>query len=188
MNSNFKKFYEEYERLFEKKKASSSNSNRVLGKEENTQTNKNIKSSQKENIHNNIVIPFGYEKNNKNNIREHTNLENEINMLEKKSYYFKSKKVFNPMKNIIAGKKVFYKKNGKSEKFNLYIENEIGLNIFDNKTNIQSSEEDYDSDDMIIMDGKSKAEEDLFEAVENIKKNKYKNICNYQKYYVNKNL
>ena len=66
MNSNFKKFYEEYERLFEKKKASSSNSNRVLGKEENTQTNKNIKSSQKENIHNNIVIPFGYEKNNKN--------------------------------------------------------------------------------------------------------------------------
>ena len=41
---------------------------------------------------------------------------------------------------------------------------------------------------MIIMDGKCKAQEDLMDAVENIKKNKFKNIFNYQKYYVNKKL
>ena len=91
------------------------------------------------------------------------------------------------MKNIIAGKKEFYKKNGKSENFILYTENELGLNTFDKKlnSNIFNSEEDYDSDDMIIMEGKYKVQEDLIDAIENIKKNKFKNIYNYQKYYVN---
>ena len=187
MSTNFKQFYEEYSKIFEKKKISS-NSNRVLGKEENIETNKNIKSFQKENNPNNTVIPFGYEKSNKNNVKENTNLENEIKTLEQKSYVAKSKKVYIPMKNIIAGKKVFYKKDGKSENFSLYNENGIKLNVFDKqlKTNVFNSEEDYDSDDMIIMDGKNKATEDLIEAVENIKKNKYKYIYNYQKYYVNK--
>ena len=184
--SNIKRFYEEYTKHCEKKKTSS-NSNRVLGKEENIQTNKSIKSFQKENIHNNAIIPFGYEKSNINNKAGHTYLENEKKNLEKKSGCLKKKKLNFPMKNIIAGKKEFYKKNGKSENFILYTENELGLNAFDKKlnSNIFNSEEDYDSDDMIIMEGKYKVQEDLIDAIENIKKNKFKNIYNYQKYYVN---
>ena len=58
MTTNFKQYYEEYARLFEKKEKTS-NSNGVLGKEENIETNKNIKSFKKENIQNNTVIPFG---------------------------------------------------------------------------------------------------------------------------------
>ena len=185
----FNRSYEEYLRLFEKKKISS-NSNRVSGKEENIETNKNIKSFEKENIKNNDIIPFDYEKNNKNNKIEHIILEKQIIMMEENSHNLKSKKINNQIKSIIAGKKVFYKKNGKSEIVKLYNENDIGLNKFDKKINskIYSSEEDYDSDDMIIMDGKCKAQEDLMDAVENIKKNKFKNIFNYQKYYVNKKL
>ena len=183
MSKDFKKYYEEYKQIFIKKKISSeSNSNRVSGKDENIQTSKNIKSTKKENIHNNDVIPFGYENIN-NNINERINLENKINMIDRKSYYFKNRKLYIPKKNIFIGKKEFYKKNGKSENFNLFEEKEIGLNIFNIKTNIMSSEEDYDSDEMIIMDGKKKAEEDLIEAVENIKKNSFKDINNYQKYY-----
>ena len=70
----------------------------------------------------------------------------------------------------------------------MFNEDDLGLNKYDNKINIMSAEEDYDSDDMIIMDGKCKAQEDLMDAVENIKKNKFKNIFNYKKYYVNKKL
>ena len=88
------------------------------------------------------------------------------------------------MKNITTiREKIFYKKNGRKVKFNLYIENELGLNKFDDKVNILQSEEDFDSDDMIIMDGKLKAEEDLFEAVELFKKNSFKEVNNYKKYY-----
>ena len=62
--------------------------------------------------------------------------------------------------------KVFYKKDGRPVKFSLFNENELGINKFDFKINIMSSEEDYDMFDMIIMDGTKKAQEDLFETVE----------------------
>ena len=87
------------------------------------------------------------------------------------------------MKNITIGEKLFYKKNGRSEKFRLFNENEIGLNKYDDKVSILESEEDYDSDDMIIIDGVKKAEEDLFEGIEIFKKDHFKDIHNYQKYY-----
>ena len=179
MSNNFKKYYEEYQQVFHQK-TSESNSNRESGREKNIQTNKN-KSCKKENT----IVPFGFGSID-NNEKEHIHLKNEINMIEKKSFYLKSKKFLKPSKNIFIGTKEFYKKNGKSERFNLFSEKEIKLNIFDTKTtNILSSEEDYDSDDMIVKDGTKKAEEDLIEAVENVKKYSFKDIYNYQKYKIN---
>ena len=179
MSNNFKKYYEEYQQVFHQKKISSeSNSNRESGKEKNIQTTKN-KSCKKENS----IIPFGFGPI-VNNVKEHIHLKNEINMIEKKSFYLKSRKFLRPSKNMFIGTKEFYKKNGKSEKFSLFSEKEIKLNIFDTKTtNILSSEEDYDSDDMIVKDGTEQAEEDIIEAVENVKKYSFKDIYNYHKYY-----
>ena len=177
MSNNFKKYYEEYQQVFHQK-TSESHSNRESGREKNIQTNKN-KSCKKENT----IVPFsfGYIDNNE---KEHIHLKNEINMIEKKSFYLKSKKFLKPSKNIFIGTKEFYKKNGKSERFSLFSEKEIKLNIFDTKTtNILSSEEDYDSDDMIVKDGTKKAEEDLIEAVENVQKFNFKDIYNYHLYY-----
>ena len=82
----------------------------------------------------------------------------------------------------IIDKKVFYKKDGRTEQFNLYQERDIGLNKYDNQIDIMPSEEDYDSDNMIIMDGKKKAEKDLIEAVEIIKRNNLEEVSNYVKY------
>ena len=178
MSSDIKKFYEEYEQ-FQKKVSS----NPISGKPANVKTNKFNKSCKKNEKNNNTVFPFAYGIN-KNNDENNQNLEDEIKMLEKKSFNLKKKKLFKPMNNITTIRvKEFYKKNGRKEKFNLYNENELGLNIFDDKVNILQSEEDYDSDDMIIMDGKRKAEEDLIEAIEIFKKNNFKEIINYQKYY-----
>ena len=178
MSSDIKKFYEEYVQ-FQK----NTSSNPISGKQANVKTNKYNKSCQKNEKNNNTIVPFvcGI---NKNNDENNQNLEDEIKMLEKKSFNLKKKKLFNPMKNITTiREKIFYKKNGRKVKFNLYIENELGLNKFDDKVNILQSEEDFDSDDMIIMDGKLKAEEDLFEAVELFKKNSFKEVNNYKKYY-----
>ena len=178
MSSDIKKYYEEYEK-FQKKLSS----NPLLGKQPNAKTNKYNKSCQKNEKNNNTIIPFAYGIN-KINDENNQNLEDEIKMLEQKSFNMKKKKLFNPMKNITTiREKIFYKKNGRKVKFNLYIENELGLNKFDNKVNILQSEEDYDSDDMIIIDGIKKAEEDLFEGVESFKKNNFKEVNNYKKYY-----
>ncbi len=183
MSSDIKKYYEEYEKFFKKKKLSS-NSNRVSGKQENIKTNKYNKTCQKENINNNNnVIPFSYRIIAKN--EEQINPDSNINILEKKYGYVKFSKILSPKKNISIGEKVFYKKDGRPEKFSLFNEDDLGLNKYDNKINIMSAEEDYDSDDMIIMDGTQKAQSDLFEAVEIVKKNGYKDIYNYQKYYKN---
>ena len=87
MSNNFKKYYEEYQQVFHQKKISSkSNSNRESGKEKNIQTTKN-KSCKKENS----IVPFGFGPI-VNNVKEHILLKNEINMIEKKSFYLKSKK------------------------------------------------------------------------------------------------
>jgi len=182
MSSDIKKYYEEYENFFKKKKLSS-NPRILSGKQANVKTNKYIKYNQKENINNNNVnvIPFGYDiiKNNE----EIINQDSDINALEKKYRYIKFNKILSPKKNMNIEEKVFYKKDGRPVKFSLFNENDLGINTFDFKINIMSSEEDYDSDDMIIMDGTKKAQEDLFEMVEFVKKNGFKDIFNYQKYY-----
>ena len=180
MSSDIKKYYEEYKDFFKKKKLSS-NSYKVSGKQANDKTNKNFKSFPKENINNANIIPFGYGI--IKNKEEPINQDSDIRLLEKKNCYVKFSKLLSPKKNITIGEKVFYKKDGRPEKFTLFNENDLGLNKFDNKINIMPSEEDYDSDDMIIMDGTQKAQADLFEAVEIVKKNGLKDIYNYQKYY-----
>ena len=179
MSSDIKKYYEEYKQFFQEKK--SLNSNRAYGKQEKVKTIKFNKTYKKEDIHNLNIIPFGY--NAINNEQKNLKLEDEITLLEKKSFNLKKKKILIPMKNITIGEKLFYKKNGRSEKFRLFNENEIGLNKYDDKVSILESEEDYDSDDMIIIDGVKKAEEDLFEGIEIFKKDHFKDIHNYQKYY-----
>ena len=178
MSSDIKKLYEEYEQL--QKKVSS---NPISGKQANVKTNKFNKSGKKNDKNNNTVFPFAYGIN-KISDENNQNLEDEIKMLEQKSFNLKKKKLFKSMNNITTIRiKEFYKKNGRKEKFNLYNENELGLNKYDDKVNILQSEEDYDSDDMIIMDGQRKAEEDLIEAVEIFKKNGFKEVNNYLKYY-----
>ena len=182
--SSYKSQYEAYEKMFLKKKASS-NSNNVLVKETNIKTNKYNKSFHKNDINNNNnVISFSYENINNNIIPECINQENKIieKIKEKNIYNLKKRKMVMPIMKIKIDKKVFYKNDGRKEQFNLYKESELSLNKFDNKINIMPSEEDYDSDDMIIMDGKKKAEQDLFEAVEIIKGNGFEEISNYVKY------
>ena len=112
----------------------------------------------------------------------------ESNNSSKKSNFNKQKKSFNPF-SFNIGTKEFYK-DGKSEEFNLFKEKEIGLNGWDKKINILESEEDYDSDQSIINDGKGKAKDDLNEAFKLFKKNRFKDIFNYKLYckYNKKNL
>ena len=180
MSYNIKKYYEEYEKFFQKKNMPS-NSNGLSEKQANVDTNKYNKSCQKEVIKDHTIIPFGcciIKNNNQKNI----SMEDEIKMIEKRSFNLKKKKIFNPMKNITVREKVFYQKNGRSVKFKLFNENELGLNKFDNNVDILDAEEDYDSDDMIIIDGMKKAEKDLYKAIEYFKKNNFKDIYNYQKF------
>ena len=101
---------------------------------------------------------------------------------EKDAFNLKKRKMVIPKIKIKIDKKVFYKKDGRTEQFNLYQERDIGLNKYDNQIDIMPSEEDYDSDNMIIMDGKKKAEKDLIEAVEIIKRNNLEEVSNYVKY------
>ena len=147
MSDNFKKYYEEYQQVFHQK-TSELNSNRESGREKNIQTNKN-KSCKKENI----IVPFGFVSID-NNVKEHIHLKNEIDMIEKKSFCLKSKKFLKPSKNIFIGTKEFYKKNGKSERFSLFSEKEIKLNIFDTKTTnkIQSNKSENISISFILFD------------------------------------
>ena len=182
--SNYNEYSEELEWLFDKKK---------IGKKENILTNQNYKFYQKENTQNTTVIPFAY-KNNNNCYKSQEFIigkKKEIKTFDKNTNIRKTKKANKPMKcNITAGKKAYYEKNGKAEKFVLYIDKALGLNVYENiiKTRTYNPEEDYDSDDNIILDGKKKVDEDLFEAIEITKKNKFKNVCNYQRYHIKKNI
>ena len=182
MSSDFRKYYEEYEKYIQKKKASS-NSNKISIKQANVKTNKYNKSCAKVDENTNLVLPFGYGIS--KSISENNNnkkYEDEIKIMNKKFFNLKKKKMLYPKRNIYVDKKLFYKKDGRPEKFQLFKESELELNAFENKVNILQSEEDYDSDDMIITDGVKKAQEDLFEALEIFRKNHFKDIKNYQKY------
>ena len=106
--------------------------------------------------------------------------DNYMKTLENKSYAKKNKIVFTPTKYHV-NQKVYYK-NGKGTKFNLFKEREIGLNGWDEKINILESEEDYDSDENVIKDGKAKTKDDIIEALRLFKNNKFKDIENYSKY------
>ena len=106
--------------------------------------------------------------------------ENYINTLDEKSPIMKLKKIYTPKKFNVKIK-TFYK-DGKSTKFNLYKEGEIGLNGWNKKISILESEEDYDSDENVIMNGKAKTKDDLNEAMRLFKRNKFKDINNYLKY------
>ena len=180
---SYKSHYEEYQKMFQKKKASS-NSNKVSLKETNTKTNKYNKSFHKVDDKANTIISFSYENNNNNMIPEYTNQENKnTNEVEEiNAFNLKKRKMLIPKIKIKIDKKVFYKKDGRTEQFNLYQERDIGLNKYDNQIDIMPSEEDYDSDNMIIMDGKKKAEKDLIEAVDIIKRNNLEEVSNYVKY------
>ena len=180
MSSNIRKYYQEYEEYLQNKKLCS-NPNRISAKQANVKTNKYNKSCAKaESI--NIILPFGYGID-KSMSENNVNCEEEIKNIDKKFFNIKKKKIAFRKRNILVEKKLFYKKDGRPEKFKLFRENELGLNTFDDKVNILQSEEDYDSDDMIVTDGVKKAKEDLFEALEIFRKNKFKDIKNYQKYY-----
>ena len=174
MSFNFKKLYREYQQI--QKNVSS---NCSLEKQENAETNKYNKLPQKNQVNSNkSIIPFGF--NDENN----QSLQDEIKMIEKKMFAkMKKKKLYNPTKYFTFKEKILYNKNGRKEKFNLFIEEELGLNKYDDKVNILPIEEDYDSDDMIIMDGKKKTEQELFQAFEILKKKNLNEINNYKKYY-----
>ena len=55
---------------------------------------------------------------------------------------------------------------------------QIGLNGWNKKISILESEEDYDSDENVIMNGKAKTKDDLNEAMRLFKRNKFKDINN----------
>ena len=131
--------------------------------------------------------PKKYPQSNHKKIQGKENLDNIDNTsddymktLENKSFAKKIKKVFT-QKKYKVNQKVYYK-NGKGIKFNLFKEKEIGLNEWDKKINILESEEDYDSDENVIKDGKARTKNDIIEALRLFKNNKFKDIMNYSKY------
>lgn len=95
-------------------------------------------------------------------------------------------------KNITINYKKYYKEDGISyEIFPLYKEKEIRINIYDKKVQIESAEEDYNSDENVLENGKKKIMDDLIEALKTIKKqgknafvncNKYKHFFKSKKY------
>ena len=104
----------------------------------------------------------------------------------------RTKITYTDQKKITVGYKKYYKEDGISyETFPLYREKEIKINIYDKKVKIESAEEDYDSDDAVLENGRKKVFEDLIEAFQIIKKqgknafvncNKYKHFFNTKKY------
>ena len=107
--------------------------------------------------------------------------ENNINVYETQLSLKKKKKLLYIPKDYNVRKKKYYKE-GKSIEFDLYKEKEIGLDGWNEKINILESEEDYDSDENVIFDGKLKSKNDLSEALKMFSKNKFKEIQNYEKY------
>ena len=123
--------------------------------------------------------PKKYPQSNHKKIQGKENLDN-IDNSSDDSFAKKIKKVFT-QKKYKVNQKVYYK-NGKGIKFNLFKEKEIGLNEWDKKINILESEEDYDSDENVIKDGKARTKNDIIEALRLFKNNKFKDIMNYSKY------
>ena len=116
------------------------------------------------------------------NYKKPSNKENINNYFpeSENKYLPKNKKVFQKLYFNVK-KKEFYK-DGKVTRFNLFKENEIGLNGWDKKIDIRESEEDYDSDDEIVGDGIDKIKEDLKIGLKIFKKKNFKEIVNYGKY------
>ena len=101
--------------------------------------------------------------------------------IDSRSNFKKMKKINNSQKYNVNKKE--YNKAGKNEVFNLFKEKEIKINNYDNDIKILESEEDFDSDEDIISDGVRKSKIDLNEALILFKKNKFKDIINYNLYY-----
>ena len=118
------------------------------------------------------------DKENSENITNESSYDMEY--LEKKSIPQKWKKEHNYNKLNISQKE-FYKK-GTSKKFYLVKENEIGLNGWDKKIEILEQEEDYESDEGVIREGKNKVKDDLNEAFRIFRRNKFNEINDYGKY------
>ena len=139
---------------------------------------KSLKKIQKKNF------PKSHYKNEKGKENsENINNESDYDMqlLEQKSGLQKWKKE-KSYKKFNVSQKEFYKK-GKSKRFNLFRENEIRLDEWDKKTEVLEQEEDYDSDEDVIRDGKNKVKDDLDEALRIFRKNKFNEIISYAKYY-----
>ena len=100
--------------------------------------------------------------------------------IDSRSNFKKMKKINNSQKYNVNKKE--YNKAGKNEVFNLFKEKEIKINNYDNDIKILESEEDFDSDEDIISDGVRKSKIDLNEALILFKKNKFKDIINYNLY------
>lgn len=95
--------------------------------------------------------------------------------IKKKNKQF-NKKIF-PIKLI-----KYYKEDGDMELFKYYKESQININIFEDKVKIESSEEDFRSDEGTIEHGCEKVERDLKEAFQYIDKNKLDSFFNIQKF------
>ena len=185
--SDLKEYEKKFENLIDENK---------IGKEEDILTEENCKFSQKQNSQEKSkekpVIPFTQKKNNNYCCKseEKSEYKNEIKMLEK-TIFRKNKKTGYPIKSTITtGKSAYYEENGKAEKFDLYIDKALGLNIYENiiNTRTYNPEEDFESDNLIVLNGMKQVDEDLLEAIEIVKKNKFKNVCNYQRYHRKKHI
>ena len=108
------------------------------------------------------------------------NSEDIINL--EKVFEKKNKKLNNVKRNTITKKREYFNNNGNSEEFNLYTDKQIGLDKFELKIKILSSEEDYDSDDSIVFSGKKKTENDLKLALEQVKNSDLKESITNLKY------
>lgn len=98
---------------------------------------------------------------------------------KRKRKYNKVKKYF-PVKKKKVEYVKHYREDGRAVRFKVFKEKDLNINKFDDEIDIQSSEEDYGSDEDIIKHGKEKSEREMLEAFEFIKKNKLESFANYQ--------
>ena len=76
----------------------------------------------------------------------------------------------------------YYKEDGESVNFPLFKEREININEYDNKVNIESAEDDFESDESTLDYGKKRVEDDLIAAFAIIKKENTNCLVNYKKF------
>ena len=102
--------------------------------------------------------------------------------LELEKFSFKKHKKPYSQKKIIIDFVKYYKEDGEPVKFPLFKEREININEYDNKVNIESAEDDFESDESTLDYGKKRVEDDLIAAFAIIKKENTNCLVNYKKF------
>ena len=120
------------------------------------------------------------------NIKKYNNIEDDETSTNSEISF--DKFVFRKNKKLSTQKKSkinlikYYKEDGYVVNFPLFKEKEINIDLYDKKVDIESGEDDFESDQGTIDYGKNKVNKDLITAFELIKKENSHCLGNLKKY------